>query len=105
MQPQPNIDDILADCFFAAGQSIGTAKPLDHDAMRWWGARYRGAFLRALESGNSWTEDRERVMAVGRYLGSRALHHAGDRPSIDLESARRASEEIEAGCQMRRLAG
>jgi hypothetical protein len=103
MQPQQEVDEILADCFLAAGQSIGTAKPLDHDVIRWWGARYRAAFTRALDSGNSWTEDRARVMAVGGYLGSRALHHSADRPSIDLDSARKASEEIEAGCQMRRL--
>jgi len=102
MQLEHNVEDILADCFFAAGQSVGTAKPLDHDAVQWWRARYREAFTRALHSGNSWTEDRARVMAVGRYLGARALHHAGSRPSIDLESARKASAEIEAGCQMRR---
>jgi hypothetical protein len=104
MHPQQEVDYILADCFFAAGQAVGAAKPLDHDAVQWWRVRYRDAFLRALiDSGNSWAEDRERVMAVGRYLGSRALHHAGDRPSIDVESARKASAEIEAGCRMRKL--
>jgi hypothetical protein len=104
MEPQHDVEDILADCFFAAGQSVGTAKPLDHDVVQWWRARYRDAFTRALDAGNSWTDDRQRVMAVGRYLGARALFHAGDRPSIDIESARMASAEIEAGCQMRRLA-
>ena len=105
MQPQHDVENILADCFLAAGQSVGTAKPLDGDAVAWWRMRYREAFARALESGNSWTEDRERVIAVGRYLGARALHRAGHRPSIDLGAAQQASAEIEAGCRMRRQDG
>jgi hypothetical protein len=104
MQAERAVDYILADCFFAVGLAVGTVKVLDFDAVVWWRTRYREAFLRALiDSGNSWAEDRERVMLVGRYLGSRALHHAGGRPSIDVESAMKASAEIEAGCHMRRL--
>jgi hypothetical protein len=62
------------------------------------------AFLRAITvSGNSWTDDRERVIAVGHHLGHRAVHHAGDKRSIDLECATKASAEIEAGCRMSRL--
>jgi hypothetical protein len=104
MEPEREVDYILADCFFAVGQAVGTLKALDYEALVWWRARYREAFLRALtESGTSWTDDRVRVMAVGRYLGTRAVHHAGERASIDVESARKASLEIERGCQMRRL--
>jgi hypothetical protein len=51
-------------------------------------------------NGNTWIKDRDRVMAVGRLLGERALHHASDRPSIDLHCATVASREVEAGCRM-----
>lgn len=43
------------------------------------------------------------TLAVSRFLGTRAVAHAGDRPVIDRECAIRASAEIEAGCDMRRL--
>jgi hypothetical protein len=50
--------------------------------------------------GNSWMRDRHRVTAVGRFLGQRALHHAGDSPSIDLRTAALASNDVETGCRM-----
>jgi hypothetical protein len=37
---------------------------------------------------------------VGRFLGQRALHHAGDSRSIDLQSAALASKDVETGCRM-----
>jgi hypothetical protein len=45
-------------------------------------------------------KDRDRVTAVGRFLGQRALFHAGDRPSIDLRCAALASRDVETGCRM-----
>jgi len=104
MQPEREVDYILDECFFAVGQAVGKRKQLDYDAIVWWRSRYRQAFLRALiVSGNSWVEDRDRVMAVGRCLGTRAVHHTGDKRSIDVDAAQKASAEIEAGCHMSRL--
>jgi hypothetical protein len=101
MTPAQEVDYILNDCFLAVGQAVGTQKALDSDALGWWRARYRVAFLDAMErKGNSWQKDRDRVTAVGRFLGERALFHAGDGPSIDLECARLASVDVESGCKM-----
>jgi hypothetical protein len=101
MTPAQEVDYILTDCFFAVGQAIGTQKSLDPDAIQWWRARYRAFFLHAMSvRGNSWERDRKRVTAVGRYLGQRALHHAGDKPSIDLRIAALASTDVETGCRM-----
>jgi len=101
MAPTDEIDYILNDCFLAVGQSVGTQKVLDPKAIGWWRERYRVAFLNAMiRSGNSWERDRHRVTAVGRFLGERALFHASGYPSIDIESARRASADVESGCRM-----
>lgn len=97
------IDYILNDCFLAVGQAVGTQKALDRQAFNWWRARYRAAFSAALDRGNAWQSDRHRVMAVGRFLGERALFYAANRSSIDLDSAKQASFEVEAGCHMNAL--
>jgi hypothetical protein len=99
--PAQEVDYILDDCFLAVGQTVGTRKSLDFRVVTWWRERYRALFLHAMVSnGNSWQKDRDRVTAVGRFLGQRALHHAGERPVIDLESARLASIDVETGCRM-----
>jgi len=96
-----HIDAILNDCLLAAGQGIGTEKPVDFDAVVWWRTRYRRFFLHAITAmGNDYTADRRRVTAVGRYLGQRALHHATGRPSVDLAAAEQASHDVETGCKM-----
>jgi hypothetical protein len=101
MTPAQEVDYALNDCFFAVGQAVGTQKSLDFEAIQWWRARYRAFFLHAMTvSGNSWVRDRKRVTAVGRFLGQRALHHAGDHPSIDVRSATLASADVETGCRM-----
>jgi len=101
MAPTEEIDYILNDCFLAVGQAIGTRKALDTEAIGWWRDRYRVAFLNAMvRNGNSWERDRDRVTAVGRFLGERALFHAGHQGTIDLASARRASTDVESGCRM-----
>jgi hypothetical protein len=101
MTPAQEVDYILNDCFFAVGQAIGTCKTLDFDTVKWWRTRYRAFFLHALAAnGNSWLRDRHRVTAVGRFLGQRALHHAGDQPSIDIRCAALASSDVETGCRM-----
>jgi hypothetical protein len=80
---------------------VGTRKSLDFDVIPWWRARYRAFFLHAMSAnGNSWLRDRDRVTAVGRFLGQRALFHAGDQTSIDLRSAALASTDVEIGCRM-----
>ena len=101
MTPTEQVEYILHDCFFAVGQTIGSEKRIEYDALVWWHQRYREKFLHALTSlGNSWEKDRRRVIAVGRYLGQCALHYAGPNRSIDLESAAKASRDVEMGCRM-----
>jgi hypothetical protein len=101
MTPAQEVDYVLNDCFFAVGQAVGTRKSLDFDAIQWWRTRYRAFFLHAMTvTGNSWSWDRDRVTAVGRFLGQRALHHSGNRPSIDIRCAALASNDVETGCRM-----
>jgi hypothetical protein len=101
MTPEQEVDYILDDCFFAVGQMIGTRKHVDFAAVVWWRDRYRRKFLQAMtQLGNSWARDRRRVVAVGRFLGERALHHAGDAPVIDVRCAEQASGDVESGCRM-----
>jgi hypothetical protein len=101
MTPAQEVDYILNDCFFAVGQAVGTRKSLDFEAIQWWRTRYRAFFLHAMTAnGNSWLRDRHRVTAVGRFLGQRALHHAGEDASIDVRSAALASADVETGCRM-----
>src|SRR5262245_59358726 len=101
MTPVQEIDYILPDCFLALGQAVGTEKGIDFETVVWLRTRYRAAFLHAMNSrGNSWTGDRRRVTAVGRYLGLQAKAHAAHRSTIDIASAEKASLEIEQGCQM-----
>jgi len=99
--PVEHIDCILNDCLLAAGQGLGTEKSVDFEVVVWWRARYRSFFLHAMTAhGNSWAADRHRVTAVGRYLGQRALHHAGGSRSVDMRAAEMASRDVETGCQM-----
>jgi hypothetical protein len=102
MTSELEVDCALHECLFAIGQAVGRRKQLDYNAVTWLRDRYGPRFLHAIAvNGNSWTEDRTRVMAVGRFLGRQALCHAGDQPSIDSRSAAMAASEIEAGCRMR----
>lgn len=101
MHPDHEVDIILHDCFFAVGQAVGPRKEIDSEALAWWRERYRERFLYAMQSlGNSWTRDRRRVVAVGRYLGQCALRHAEDRSTIDIMCAASASADVESACQM-----
>src|ERR1044072_9722448 len=101
MTTAQEVDYILNDCFFAVGQAVGTQKSLDFNVIPWWRARYRAFFLLSMSAdGNSWLRDRHRVTAVGRFLGQRALHHAGESASIDLRTATLASQDVETGRRM-----
>jgi len=101
MNPEREVDYMLQDCFLAVGQIIGTHKPVDADVLAWWRERYRSKFLEAMtERGTSWAKDRPRVLAVGRFLGTRALQHAAGQSTIDVRCAARASADVEAGCRM-----
>jgi hypothetical protein len=101
MTPQQEVECMVQDCLFAIGQTVGLAKQLDYDAIVWWRNRYREKFLRALScNGASWAADRARVTAVARFLGLRAVHHAGEHLAIDRACAERASVEVELGCRM-----
>lgn len=102
MTPDERVDYMLNDCFFAVGQAIGARKQVDYDVIVWWRDRYRGKFLHAITiSGNSWSEDRERLIGVSHRLGKCALRYSGDGPSIDTQSAIRSSDEVETACHMR----
>lgn len=101
MEPQQDVDDIIADCFFAVGQTIGSGRRLKPEVVLWWQRRYRALFLHALTVlGNSWNRDRERLAQVGRHLGTSAARRAGGCEVIDLGCAVSASLEIESGCLM-----
>ena len=96
-----DLDYILSDCFLAVGQAVGPDKVVDFEAVTWWHRRYRQVFHDAMTTrGTSWAADRNRVTAVGRYLGQRVVEHAGRRANIDLASAALASAEVERGCRM-----
>ena len=96
-----DLDYILADCFLAVGQAVGPEKTVDFDTVIWLHRRYRRAFHYAMTTnGTSWSADRHRVTAVGRYLGQRVVEHSGRQTNIDRVAAARASAEVERGCQM-----
>ena len=93
---------VLADCFFAVGQTIGMRMTVDYDAVVWWHDHFRSKFLAAMRrNGNRWLEDRENVTAVGWMLAERAVRHAAGRSSIDVEAARRATADVERYCEVR----
>ena len=93
---------VLADCFFAVGQTIGMRLTVDYAAVVWWHDHFRAKFVAALRRhGNRWAQDREGVTAVGWMLAERAVRHAAGRDSIDVEAARRAAADVERYCQHR----
>lgn len=93
------VECVLADCFFAVGQSIGMRTTVEHEAVVWWHDHFRAKFLAALRRGNRWRQARENVTAVGWMLAERAVRHAAGRDSIDIEAARRAAADVERYCQ------
>ncbi len=93
------VDYILDECFFNVGQGVGGRKTVDHDAIAFWRDHFRARFLSAMERfGNTWLRDRERVTAVSRLLGERAVAHAEQRGSIDVDCAIKASADVEKYC-------
>ena len=101
-----DLDYILADCFLAVGQAVGRGKTVDFDAVIWWHRRYRSAFHHAMTTrGTSWSADRQRVTAVGRYLGQRVADYTGAQANIDRAAAGRASAEVEHDCRMNATRG
>ena len=95
------IGDPLQQCFFALGQAIGTTKTLDDDVLPWLRERYADQFAGLLaRDPSAWARDRDRVLAVARYLGERARDAAGDSPTISVACARAAATAVEAGCRM-----
>lgn len=95
------VEYIVADCFFAVGQTIGLRTTVDYEAVVWWHDHYRNTFLEALRRGNDWRQAREGVTAVGWMLAERAVRHAAGRDSIDLDAAQRAAADVERYCQHR----
>ena len=95
------VEHVVADCFFAVGQTIGMRTTVDYEAVAWWHDHYRTKFLQALRRGNDWRKARENVTAVSWMLAERAVRHAADRDSIDIDAARRAAADVERYCQHR----
>ena len=103
---QEAVEYVLADCSFAVGQTIGMRMTVDYDAIVWWHNHFRAKFLAAIRRhGNRWLSDRENVTAVGWMLGERAVRHAADRDSIDVDAARRAAADVERYCEARSKRG
>ena len=95
------VEYVLADCFFAVGQTIGMRTTVDYDAVIWWHDHFQAKFLAAMRRhGNRWLQDRENVTGVGWMLAERALRHAAGQGSIDVGAARRASADVERYCQL-----
>ena len=94
---------VLADCFFAVGQTIGMRMTVDYEAVIWWHDHFRAKFLAAMHRhrGNRWLEDRENVTAVGWMLAERAVRHADGAASIDRDAAQRAAADVERYCDHR----
>ena len=106
MRGAEDVDYILSDCFLAVGQAVGPGKTLDLDTLVWWHRRYETAFRHAvMATGASWSADRHRMTAVGRYLGQRVVMSLGRQTNIDRATAERASVEIERGCRLNGTAG
>ncbi len=94
------VNYIVDECFFAVGQGVKD-KSVQHSAIIWLRDHFRAKFLETMRiSGNSWLADRHRVTAVGRLLGERAVHHAGDSPYIDRASAMKAAADIQKYCML-----
>jgi hypothetical protein len=95
------VEYVLADCFFAVGQTVGMRMTVDFEAVVWWRDHFRARFLAAMDRlGNRWLQDRQNVTAVGWMLAERAVRYAEGKPSIDVNAARRASADVERYCQI-----
>ena len=101
-QALEGVEYVLADCFFAVGQTIGMRTTVDYDAVVWWHDHFQAKFLAAMRRhGNRWLQDRENVTGVGWMLAERAVRHAAGQNSIDVEAARRAAADVERYCEIR----
>ena len=95
------VEYVLADCFFAVGQTIGMRTTVDYEAVVWWHDHFQAKFLVAMRRhGNRWLRDRETVTGVGWMLAERALRHATGHDSISVEAARRAAADVERYCEL-----
>ena len=96
------VEYILADCFFAVGQTIGMRTTVDYEAVVWWHDHFRAKFLCAMRRhGDRWLQDRENVTAVGWMLAERAVRHAAAGSAIDIDAARRAAADVQRYCEIR----
>jgi hypothetical protein len=95
------VNYVVDDCLFAAGQAVGTRKAIEYEAVIWLRDHYRVKFLRAMQTfGDRWLQDRRNVTGVAFMLAERAVRYAGDAASIDVESVRRASVDVERYCAL-----
>lgn len=95
------VDFIVDECFFAMGQAIAMRMTVDYDAVVFMREHYRAKFLAAMKSfGNRWSQDRQNVTSVAWMFAERAVRYAGDRGSIDVESARKAAADVQRYCRL-----
>ena len=95
------VEYVLADCFLAVGQTLGMRTTVDYDAVVWWHDHFRSKFLAAMRRhGDRWLQDRENVTGVGWMLAERAVRHAAEKNSIDVEAARSAAADVERYCRL-----
>ena len=77
------VDYILAECFLAVGQAVGSEKTVDFDAVTWWHRRYRAGLptchddRRRLVGGRSPAGDGGRAVSRPARVGGRRRwrHH------------------------------
>lgn len=95
------VDFVVDECFFAMGQAIGMRMTVDYDAVVFMREHYRAKFLSAMKAfGNRWEQDRQNVTSVAWMFAERAVRYAGDRGSIDVESARKAAADVQRYCKL-----
>jgi tetrahydromethanopterin S-methyltransferase subunit G len=95
------VEYIMDECFFAFGQAVGMRTTIDYDVVIWVRETYRAKFLSAMQAfGNRWQRDRSNVTSVAMMLGERAVRYAEGKPSIDLESVRKAGADVERHCEL-----
>lgn len=95
------VEYIVDECLFAMGQAIGMRMTVDYDAVVFIRDHYRAKFLSAMHAfGNRWEQDRQNVTGVAMMFGERAVRYAGDRTSVDIESARQAAADVERYCKL-----
>ncbi len=101
LELERQVEYIMDECFFSLGQAVGMRTTIDYDAVAWIRDHYRAKFLSAMTTfGDRWQKDRANVTSVAMMLGERAVRYSEGKPSIDLDSARKAAADVERHCEL-----